>query len=168
MNIHPDLIIAKKLIYEPNNLIIENVHQEKESQEYGACEFTLNRKHIQFRIAKITPTKVGQFVTIWKRIANGPIMPFDIADAVDFFIISVRGDNHLGQFIFPKSVLYQQGYISKEGKGGKRAIRVYPPWDNVESPIAKRTQVWQLNYFIEINPNKSLDKEKIKNLFSRL
>lgn len=165
---HPDLIIATKLLYEPNNLIIENLHQEKESKEYGACEFILNQKHIQFRIAKITPTKVGQFVTIWKRIGSGPIIPFDLADAVDFFIISVRADNHLGQFIFPKSVLYLKGYISKDDKGGKRAIRVYSPWDNVESPIAGKTQKWQLNYFIEISPNKFLDKEKIKDLFSKL
>lgn len=166
MNIHPDLLMADALLYKPYNLTMQNVHNESESQEYNACEFTLNQNRVKFRIAKITPTKVGQFVTIWKRIGNGPIMPFDMADSVDFFIISVRSGNHLGQFIFPKSVLHQKGYISKDSKGGKRAIRVYPPWDEVDSPIACKTQEWQLNYFIEIGSDKPLDKEKIKKIFN--
>ncbi len=49
--------------------------QDNESQEYGASTFEMNNKIIKFRVAKITPTKVGQFVTFWKRIADGPITP---------------------------------------------------------------------------------------------
>jgi hypothetical protein len=36
---------------------------ENESADYGTSEFTLNNYAIKFRVGKITPTKVGQFVT---------------------------------------------------------------------------------------------------------
>ena len=151
-SINFDLLSAQELAYRPNGFACKNLIQESESQEYGACEFELNNKIIKFRVAKITPTKVGQFVTIWKRIENGPIMPFDLADNIDLFIVSVRNDKNFGQFIFPKDVLWQKGFVSKDGKGGKRAMRVYPPWDITESPQAKRTQAWQLLYFLDIQP----------------
>lgn len=77
---------------------------EPESVEYGAYTFGLNDLSIKFRGAKITTTKAGQFVTLWKRIANGSIQPHDISDPVDLFIISTSKDNYLGHFVFPKSV----------------------------------------------------------------
>ncbi|MFI5205624.1 MAG: MepB family protein [Candidatus Paceibacterales bacterium] len=161
--IHPDLAIAQKLAYEPNGLHCGALIQEPESHDYGACEFKMNGHSIKFRAAKITPTKVGQFVTLWKRIGNGPIMPFDMADQIDVFVISARKDNHLGQFIFPKELLLQKGFVSKYGKGGKRAMRVYPPWDITDSSQAKKTQNWQLLYFVEIQP--TMDTGKIQKLF---
>ena len=54
-------------IYDKCNLAISNFHKELESKEYQACRFNLNNKHIICRTAKITPKKVGQFVTFWKR-----------------------------------------------------------------------------------------------------
>jgi hypothetical protein len=161
--IHPDLIIAQEYAYKPNSFISSAIRKEDESKEYSACEFELNNKRIKFRTAKITPTKVGQFVTFWKRIGNGPIMPFDMADPIDLFVVSVRSGERLGQFIFPKEVLLAQGFISKDGKGGKRAMRVYPPWDVADSPQATKTQAWQRLYFIDIAPNS--DHDKIKKLF---
>ena len=82
-------------------------------------------------------------MTLWKRIKNGPIQPFDISDPIDFFIISTRKGNNFGQFVFPKAVLYEQGVISKNAEGGKRAIRVYPPWDKGLNNQALKTQKWQ-------------------------
>lgn len=148
---HSDLILAQRLAYEPYGLIIQNFRPEIESKEYGAAEFELNHQRIKFRVAKITPTKTGQFVTLWKRIGKSPIMPFDLDDPHDLFVISVRAPNHFGQFVFPKSVLYEKGVLSKGGLGGKRAMRVYPPWDIAENPQAKKTQAWQLPYFFEIH-----------------
>ena len=150
--LHPDFIATQKLAYDPLGLQYSDLVQEIESQEYGACAFKLNDSLIRFRVAKITPTKIGQFVTFWKRIDNGPIMPFDMSDSFDFLVVSVRTNNHFGQFIFPKNILWQNGLISKEGKGGKRAMRVYPPWDKADNPQAKKTQAWQINYFCEIEP----------------
>ena len=56
--------------------------------------------------------------------------------------------------------------IASRGKDGKRAIRIYPPWNMVKSSQALKTQAWQHKYFIEIHSNKPIDKDKIKKLFS--
>ncbi|MDR3476972.1 MAG: MepB family protein [Gammaproteobacteria bacterium] len=165
-NLHPDLLLAKELVYEPNGLICKNIKKEAESDEYGAYEFEINDHRIKFRASKITPTKIGQFVTLWKRIGNGPIMPYDLADPIDFFVVSTRSAEHFGQFIFPKSVLFRHGIISKETKGGKRAIRVYPPWDIAQNQQAKKTQKWQLEYFFEIREKQPVGRTNMLNLFS--
>ncbi len=162
-SLHPDLLEAQKLAYEPLGLTCNNLVQEAESQEYGACTFEMRNKTIKFRVAKITPTKTGQFVTLWKRIGHGPIMPYDVADPVDLFVVSVRNRQQFGQFVFPKNVLWQKGFVSKDGRGGKRAMRVYPPWDKTNNAQAKKTQAWQLLYFVEIQP--TLDSAHVKKLF---
>lgn len=163
--IHPDLIAAQKLAYEPNGWVIEHFTTETESQEYAASEFTMNHQRIKFRVAKITPTKVGQFVTLWKRIGSGPIQPFDRSDPFDLFIISVRNSEHFGQFVFPRILLCEKGVISKDGKGGKRAIRVYPPWDIADNKQAIKTQKWQIPYFFEILPHTQPNVARIQALF---
>jgi hypothetical protein len=157
MEIPNDLIVAQELAYKLNGLMYQNLGIEAESKEYGACEFKLNNYRIKFRVAKTTPTKVGQFVTFWKRIANGPIMPYDTSDAFDFLVISVRCPEHFGQFVFPKSVLHEQVFVSKYGVGGKRAMRVYPPWSLVENLQAKKTQAWQILYYFQIDEHKPND-----------
>lgn len=161
--IHPDLIAAQKLVYECNGFTPKSLTIDAESQEYSACTFEMNNKIIKFRVAKITPTKIGQFATLWKRIKSGPIMPYDITDPVDLFIVSVHSAEHLGQFVFPKDILWEKGFISKDGKGGKRAMRVYPPWNMPDSSLAKKTQAWQLLYFIGIKPH--LDNTRVRKLF---
>lgn len=150
--VHPDLLAAQENIYTPINLVCSKLTPETESQEYGACTFEINGKIIKFRVAKITPTKIGQFVTFWKRIGDGPITPYDINDSFDLLVVSVRDIKNFGQFVFPKNVLWQKGLISKDGIGGKRAMRVYPPWDLADNQQAKKTQAWQLLYFVEIRP----------------
>lgn len=163
-SIPPDLLIAQQIAYAPSGLMLNALEQEAESKEYGACTFRMNNQIVKFRVAKITPTKTGQFVTLWKRIGNGTIMPYDTTDPIDLFIISVRSGEHLGQFIFPKDVLQRKGFISSDGIGGKRAMRVYPPWDKPDSRQAKNTQNWQLLYFAEIKP--ILDIHNIRQLIT--
>lgn len=164
ITIHPDLLAAEKYAYTVIGLSSSNYIQEMESQEYGACDFELNNAHIKFRVAKITPTKIGQFATFWKRINNGPIKPYDVHDPFDFLIVSVRSKQNFGQFIFPKNILCQQGLLSRNHIGGKRAMRIYPPWDATENSQAKKTQAWQLKYFVEIQPN--FDAEKMRTLLT--
>ncbi len=155
--IHPDLLTAQKNAYEPSGLIIDKLTKEKESEEYGAFDFEMNLLRIKFRVAKITPTKFGQFVTLWKRIGNGPILPYDREDPIDLFVVSVHTLNHFGQFVFSKAILCEKGILSEEGKGGKRAMRVYPPWDITDNRQAKNTQSWQLLYFFEIHPDARIE-----------
>ena len=158
------LLELEQTVYLPCNLSITDIVVESEGKEYGTCKFTINNKSVLFKIAKITPTKIGQFVTLWKRSLAGPIVPFDIDDHIDFFIITVLTDTRCGQFVFPKTILIQQDCISKNGKGGKLAMRVYPPWDKAINKQAIKTQSWQLNYFFEISTK--LDQDTIKKLFS--
>ena len=155
-----EFLYLKKLLSEIDNIEISQTTVELESSEYGACRFVLNNSNILFRTAKITPTKTGQFVTLWKRINQGPIQPFDNTDRIDLFIVSVRKDNHFGIFIFPKEVLISKEIVSDK-KEGKRAIRVYPPWDSTTSKQAQKTQKWQLDYFLEI-PQNSTDLDQVK------
>jgi hypothetical protein len=142
---------------------ISNFQIEPESSGYDACRFVLDGRKIISRTAKITPKKLGQFVTFWKRNANGPIEPFDENDQIDFYVVNVRTENEFGQFVFPKSVLIKNGIISTDAKEGKRAFRVYPGWDTAKNKQAQRNQKWQLNYFYEIG--ETTDLKKVKDLY---
>jgi hypothetical protein len=156
-SIPDDLILAKELVYDKCDLKCTAPEAEAESTDYSAYRFKINDKSICYREAKITPTKTGQFVTLWKRNISGIIEPFDFADAIDFVIISVRKENNFGQFIFPKEILLKKGIFSTKTKEGKRATRVYAPWDITNSKQAQKTQLWQLDYFLNISKNESVD-----------
>ena len=153
--IHKDLLFAKTFVYDKCGFNCTLPKAEDESVEYGAYTFTINGKFVKYRVSKITPTKTGQFVTIWKRNANGPIEPFELSDDLDLVVISTRKENYFGQFIFPKSILIDKKIISGNYSEGKRGIRVYPPWDIATNKQAQKTQQWQLEYFLEI-PNENL------------
>jgi hypothetical protein len=60
--------------------------------------------------------------------------------------------------------LVEKGIISDK-REGKRAIRVYPPWDFTESKQAQKIQKWQLNYFLQIPIDGNLDINRIKLLY---
>lgn len=164
LSLPSDLVEAITFAYNPCNLICKNFEKEKESAEYGAFTFEMNDRRIKFRMAKITPTKIGQFVTLWKRIGDSEIMPYDREDPIDFFIVSVRKGEKLGQFVFSKKILVEKDIVSNAGKGGKRAMRVYPPWDRTESSQAKKTQVWQSMYFFEISADSTDNIAKFQQL----
>lgn len=156
--------LTYRLVYQPLGFDFKNAVAEKESNEYDAYTFQLNGLKVLFRSAKITPKKTGQFVTLWKRLGNGPILPFDNADAIDIVVIAIKTDNHYGQFIFPKSELLKRAVFTTACKDGKRAIRVYPPWDSAENTQAKKTQKWQLEYFIDLS--KYIDEDKLRSLYN--
>lgn len=164
--IHEDLKMVKELVYDTCGFEVTNVEQNPESKEYGACSFMLNGKTIQQRVAKITPTKTGQFVTIWKRNEKGITEPLDYSDDFDFIIITARDNANFGQFIFPKSVLADNGIITRNGKTGKRGIRVYPPWDVVTNRQAIKTQRWQSTYFLTIRDDHSTDFDLLRKLLA--
>jgi hypothetical protein len=128
---------------------ITNFTQEPESQEYQACRFELGSLKVVCRTAKITPTKVGQFVTIWKRNELGKTCPFDSTDDIDLVIINCKSGENIGHFAFPKAVLIAKGIISTPTKVGKMGIRVYPIWDKANNSQSIRTQKLQLEYWNE-------------------
>ncbi|MHA6728033.1 MepB family protein [Chryseobacterium sp. A301] len=164
---HSDLKVAKELVYDNCGFDLTDPKLNPESAEYGACSFVLNGKTIQHRVSKITPTKTGQFVTMWRRNKDGITAPFDISDDLDFIIITSKNADKFGQFIFPKSVLVDKGIITNNGKEGKRGIRVYPPWDNPTNKQAQKTQSWQTKYFLTIKNHNLTDFNLTKKLFSQ-
>ncbi|CAI1042067.1 MepB family protein [Serratia ficaria] len=144
----------------PAGICMSEPQREAESCEYGACQLEVEGKRALFRVANTTPTKLGQFVTIWKRPqVQDEIMPIDFDDGIEFVLVSVFDHTHRGIFIFNRHVLAKKGVMSVKGKEGKRAIRVYAPW---VKPIVKQaitTQKWQLQHFVsaaegEVNVNK--------------
>ena len=151
---HPEFS-ASKNIYQSHGLTCSGERVAAESIEYAAMSFLLDNRRIIFRLAKRTPAKTGQFVTIWKRNSDEITAPYDVEDEFDFFVIAARKDNQAGQFIFPKAILLEHGVISKNSKGGKRGMRVYAPWDKAENKQAQKTQQWQLNYFFDYAINKA-------------
>lgn len=164
---YSDLKVANELVYEKCGFNLTNLNQNFEGAEYGACSFKLNGNSIQYRNSKITPTKTGQFVTIWKRNKDGITEPFDIFDDIDFIIITSKSGVNFGQFVFPKSVLADKGIITRNGKEGKRGIRVYPPWDITTNKQALKTQSWQTKYFFTINNDHSTNLDLTKKLLTK-
>mgnify|MGYP005636548633 CR=1 FL=1 len=149
--------LIKEKIFAPHKINYSKLTLEKESTEYGAGSFTLNDKKVLFRIAKITPTKIGQFVTVWKRNQQGITEPFADQDSIDFLIVCTKKEDKFGLFVFPKSILLQKSVFSKNEKGGKRGFRLYPSWDITTNKQAQKTQQWQLDYFVNLSENKQIN-----------
>lgn len=162
--LHFTLKLLKEQVYDKCGLELANLTLHPESAAYGACRFELAGQKIEYRISKITPTKTGQFVTIWKRNKKGTTEPFDLSDDMDLIAITARKDDQLGQFLFPKSVLAEKGIVSQNGKSGKRGIRVYPSWDIAISKQAEKTQKWQTGYFIAIKNDGTTDIDLVKKI----
>ncbi|MFD9844520.1 MepB family protein [Streptomyces parvus] len=162
---HGDLLAAKALVYDPCGFTCSQPVPEAESAAYAAHAFTLDGLSVRFRAAKTTPTKVGQFVTVWKRSPGGPIQPFDATDPVDLFVISTRDQHNLGQFVIPMDALRRHGVTSADGSGGKRAFRVYPPWVTTTNRQAGMAQAWQLDYFLPLPQDGSIDSARAQELY---
>ncbi len=160
-----ELELVDKLVFKTTGLVLSDLETEAESQEYFAHYFQLSGRTVKFRKAKITPTKTGQFVTIWKRNDNGITEPFDISDNFDFYIIATRKDSNFGIFIFPKAVLHENSILSDKIRDGKRGIRVYPPWDLASNKQAQKTQLWQVKYFLDLSGEAMIDWARVKELF---
>lgn len=160
-----DLFHIKEILFDTCGLKICSFQSDLESQEYSACSFKLNGKNITFRTSKVTPKKIGQFVTVWRRNEKGITQPFVKSDALDYILISSRHENNFGLFIFPKTTLIEQGIIT-DRKEGKRGMRVYPPWDQAPNKQAKKTQEWQIKYFLTPEDGSVVDQNFIKSLLA--
>lgn len=163
---HADLLAAKALVYDPCGFTCSLPVPEAEGAAYAAHAFTLDGRAVRFRAAKTTPTKVGQFVTVWKRSPAGPIQPFDAADPVDLFVISTRDGDRFGQFVLPLEALRRHGVVSTDGSGGKRAFRVYPPWVTTTNRQAGSAQKWQLEHFLALPQDGPVDLARARELYA--
>lgn len=155
-------------IYEPRQLTVDYVREEKQNSEYGAGIFRLSSKTIRFRVAKITPTKIGQFVAFWEKDSNNRNRPFSSEEAPELLVITTFKNNNkeFGQFVFPKEILIEKNVLRSPSTIGKMAIRVYPIWDTPTSKQALNTQKWQLPYFVDMSNLNQESIDKIINLYS--
>ena len=141
--------------FRARGVAVSELRAEAESLDYGAHTLAVNGQSAAFRIARTTPKKAGQFVTLWQRTTpegGGPIRPFDSSDGVELFIVSVSGREGSGYFAFPQATLIARGVVSRDFVGGKRAMRVYPPWSIPANRTAQATQRWQLEFYCSGNP----------------
>jgi hypothetical protein len=173
----PDILQQSiEAVYIPAGFMIEAVTPEDESKEYGAHRLGLNGEEVVFRVAKTTPTKIGQFVTLWKRPKpdQKPSAPgnkpaaLHIDDGIRFVVIHVHdGGINSGQFVFPSSILLEKGIMANDLKKGKTAFRIYPPWTKPIAPDAIKTQTWQAPYFFSIDSSGYGDYKKVQTLFKK-
>lgn len=140
---------------------------DMESAEYGACCFELDAKKIIFRVAKTTPTKIGQFLTLWKRPSpSAEIAPYDASDPFDFLVIYTSNLGESGLFVFSRALLTKMGVLSSSAHPGKRAFRVYPPWSIPIAKQAVKTQAWQTKYFLALTADGAYNEEFGRKLFA--
>ena len=149
-----------------------------ENGKYEALNFTLNDRKIVYRKGNVTTDRPGAFLSVWQRPAldngkgNKPI-PLT-SNELDYLFVQVSSDSNHGMFIFPEAILEEKGIIASAKKKGKTGFRVFPPWTQdrgvvgtkVFSESGKKTQRWQLPYFIEIWDEGSIDAGKLEQLFS--
>lgn len=153
-----DTVLAylNKFLYEPNQLTVSSIDTENQNSEYAAGRFvlstTVTSKTVRLRVAKITPTKIGQFVTFWQKDEGGTNQAFNYEQASDLLVITAFRDSAtFGQFVFPKNILREKGILKTDSNKGKMGMRVYPSWDTPVSKAALATQRWQLDYFFYTN-----------------
>ncbi|CAD7813031.1 hypothetical protein CHRY9390_02598 [Chryseobacterium aquaeductus] len=146
-------------VFSKLNLIISHLQPDSECDEYFGHQFQLNHFNIKFRKAKITPKKIGQFLTLWKRNPKSKqTEPFTSEDPFDFYMIFCKCNEKSGFFFFPKNILSQKQILTTSSKEGKRGFRVYPNWDSPENKQASKTQNWQKDFFIDFSDEDFLDK----------
>ncbi|MCY8544465.1 MepB family protein [Bacillus vallismortis] len=161
------LTYVNKLFYEPNHFTINAIREEAQNSDYGAGIFQLHSKSIRFRVANITPNKIGQFVAFWEKDGNDKNQAFPYEKATDLLVINTfTNHNKFGQFVFPKEVLVKQNILKTATTKGKMGIRVYPRWETPTSKQAIETQKWQLAYFVEVNNTNRFSVRELLKLYS--
>ncbi len=73
LTLPPHLLAAEKYAYTPSGIIITNLEQERESQDYAALRFEINNFKNTFSPSQDDATKIGQFVNYLERINKGPL-----------------------------------------------------------------------------------------------
>lgn len=128
---------------------ISNLELNQEASEYEGRSYQIDSIKFIQRTSKVTPKKNGQFVTLWKRDFEGVTCPIDFEDDFDYVVVICKKNDLYGKFVFPKQILFSQGFIGSINNinSGKRGFRVYPDWDEPRSKQAIKTQQWQISFF---------------------
>ena len=163
-----------------------------ESAKYEALNFHLNDRRIVYRKGKVTLDRPGAFLAVWQRppledlTSNKPKpkpKPIPLtSDDLDYLFIHVESHSNIseglehrskyGMFIFPVSLLIEKGILASVKNKGKTGFRVFPPWSEdrgdvgtkVFSESGKKTQRWQIPFFLDIDENGLINPCELKKL----
>ena len=72
----------------------------------------------------------------------------------------------MGNFFFRYLFYLEKGIVSGKNKTGKREFRIYLPRYVATNMHAKKTQQWQLPYFLEIAGLMLTDLTQVKKLYA--
>lgn len=116
------------------------VQAEEQNSDYESGVTLMGKEKWRIRTARVTPTKPGAFVAVWKRGEDGATRPFTIDEAMAGLLVFVEEGERFGVFRFTSSYLVSLGYVTSAACPGKRGFRVYPSWCSGLNPQASRTQ----------------------------
>ncbi|WP_437917956.1 MepB family protein [Sphingobacterium sp. LRF_L2] len=156
----------ERLLLELTGERISDVEEDPTCIVYAGGSFKINAVKLICRTAKVTPKKVGKFVTLWKRSKNGETEPYHGEDPYDFYLVFAEEGEHQGFFVFPRHVLARESILTSAKGEGKRGFRVYTSWDNVNNKQAKQTKCWQSFYFIDLSTLMDENKAKYQAIIS--
>ncbi|MGL5853270.1 MAG: MepB family protein [Phycicoccus sp.] len=128
-----------------------------EPEEQGGYESglaTIGGERWRVRTARVTPTKPGAFVAVWRRAGDGGTEPFPADDATHGLLVFVEdGILRRGVFRFTAAHLRELGIVRSESHPGKRGFRLYPDWCSGLSRQAASTQAVQAPAFTRLSPS---------------
>ncbi|WP_052723889.1 MepB family protein [Paenibacillus wulumuqiensis] len=127
---------------------ITNLQIESQNAAYEGMTFEIDTHTFRSRLAKHTPKKKGYFVVFWEKDIDNNNRAYSDKECPDQVIVNVMDHDKQGQFIFPREILLKHGILRSGDQKGKMAMRVYPDWEDELNTAARRTQKWQLLYFI--------------------
>lgn len=139
------------------------IRDEQWNQSYEAYNFNINGYVFKSRLAKKTTKKKGYFLSLWEKDKTKKNRAFDYESFPGKLIVHVIDDSKVGQFIFPKHVLFHKGILRNHASKGKMAFRVYPTWEKDLNRVAQKTQAWQKQYFIDMS--QTIDVPSIKRAY---
>ncbi len=132
-------------------LVEATVSPEEQNGDYESGRASDESSTWRIRTARVTPTKPGAFVAVWRRAADGRTEPFDANDACDGLLVFVEDGPRFGVFAFTREHLAELGITRSPTRAGKRGFRLYPPWCRHLNAQATRTQRAQLPAFTELS-----------------
>ncbi|MDQ0635946.1 hypothetical protein QFZ40_003855 [Arthrobacter pascens] len=123
---------------------------EEQNSDYESGVALIGNEQWRIRTARITPTKQGAFVAVWKRDEGGSTRPFTADESMSGLLVFVEEHERFGVFQFSPAHLISLGYVSSELHPGKRGFRLYPAWSTNLNAQALRTQRAQADAFTEL------------------
>lgn len=134
-----------------SSLASSEIVAEEQGSDYEAGQVEIGSGSWRIRTARVTPTKPGAFVAVWKRSPSGKTQPFESTDSCEGLMVFVKDGSRFGVFTFSREHLVGLGIVQSSHAPGKRGFRVYPTWCTNLNAQATRTQRAQAGAFTELS-----------------